>query len=280
MNNILFFIIFCLIIYILYSIYIQETFSKTDMIPSLSSEFLTSGLPPFEITNEIDKMYYINLDRRQDRNLHFLKLCKKYNFNMNNVIRFKGLDGLTYNFTKKEINMFNNADFINLDNKNKLMGNQLSHYYILKEMIKNNYNYILIFQDDVIFRDDFNKQINYLMKNIPVDAEIINIGFHKESNNAYFKEIDFNNSKESHIPIKKIINDYVGILEDSINPCSLAYLVTLQGAKNLVEYFNKVGFLRATDWNYTTYLINKNINYATTTVLCTGDPKFGSDIFK
>ena len=70
MNNILFFIIFCLIIYILYSIYIQETFSKTDMIPSLSSEFLTSGLPPFEITNEIDKMYYINLDRRPERNKH------------------------------------------------------------------------------------------------------------------------------------------------------------------------------------------------------------------
>ena len=78
---------------------------------------------------------------------------------------------------------------------------------------------------------------------------------------------------------KTIINDGVHIIQDSVNPCSLAYIVTLQGAKNLVDHFYKTGFLRATDWNYNDYLINKNNNYGSRIVLCTGNEKLGSDVY-
>jgi GR25 family glycosyltransferase involved in LPS biosynthesis len=233
-----------------------------------------------EITNKINKIYYINLDRRPDRNKHFIDQCLKFKFNMDNVIRFKGIDGLTYTFSEDEEKMFKNADFINTDAKTKIMGNQLSHYYILKEMIKNKYDYIIIFQDDVILRDDFNSQINKLLKNIPHDAEIINFGFHKIAQLKDFEALDLNDPIESQVKSKKDINECVCILDNNVNPCSLAYLVTLKGATNLVNYFNETGFLRATDWNYTDYLVPRNINYATKTVLCTGNPKFGSDIFK
>jgi GR25 family glycosyltransferase involved in LPS biosynthesis len=231
-----------------------------------------------EITNKIDKIYYINLDRRPDRNSHFLNQSSK--FNMNNVIRFRGIDGLSYKFTKDEKNMFKNADFIMSDAEPKIMGNQLSHYYILKDMIKNNYNFIIIFQDDVILREDFNTQINKLIENVPHDAEIINFGFHKTANLKDFEALNINDPIESQVQSKQDINDAVCILAENVNPCSLAYLVTLKGANNLVNYFNTVGFLRATDWNYTDYLTSKNINYATKIVLCTGNPEFGSDIFK
>ena len=232
------------------------------------------------ITPLINKIYYINLDRRPERNTHFLDLCKKHNLDMTNIKRFTGIDGMSYNFSKDEYNMFKNADFKNTDAATKIMGNQLSHYYILKEMIDNNYKYILIFQDDVIFRDDFVDQINNLLNYIPNDAEIINFGFHKTSKWKDFEALDLNDPIESKVSSKKDINEMVCILGDNINPCSLAYLVTLNGAKHLVEYFNKTGFLRATDWNYTDYLVSKNINYATKTILCTGNHKFESDIFK
>ena len=231
-----------------------------------------------EITNKIDKIYYINLDRRPDRNQHFLNQSSK--FNMNNVIRFRGIDGLSYKFTEDEKNMFKNADFITSDAEPKIMGNQLSHYNILKDMIKNNYNFIIIFQDDVILREDFNTQINKLIENVPHDAEIINFGFHKTANLKDFEALNINDPIESQVQSKQDINDAVCILAENVNPCSLAYLVTLKGAINLVNYFNVVGFLRATDWNYTDYLIMKNINYATNTILCTGNSKFESDIFK
>ncbi len=233
-----------------------------------------------EITNDINKIYYINLDRRPERNQHFIDQCNKFKFNMDNIIRFKAIDGLIYNFSDNELNMFKNADFNKTKAKAKIMGNQLSHYYILQEMIKNNYDYIIIFQDDVILRDDFNIHINKLLKNIPKDAEIINFGFHKVANYKYFESLNLNNPKENCVKYKKNINESVCILKDGINPCSLAFLVTLQGAKNLVDHFNNIGFLRATDWNYIDYLVSKNINYATKTVLCTGNAKFESDIFK
>ena len=228
------------------------------------------------ITDKIDKIYYINLDRRPDRNEHFIKQANKLNLN---VIRFKAIDGLEYEFSDEEINMFKKSDFINTEAEKKIMGNQLSHFYILNEMIKNNYEYILIFQDDVILRDDFNEQINNLMNNIPDDAEIINFGFHKTANMKNFEALDLNDPEESKVQSKKDINDAVCILSDNVNPCSLSYLVTLKGAINLVNYFNDVGFLKATDWNYNDYLVSKNINYATKIVLCTGNPNFGSDIF-
>lgn len=233
-----------------------------------------------EITKIINKIYYINLDKRPNRNQHFLNQCYKFKFNMNDVIRFKAIDGLSYIFTKEEEIMFKNADFIKSNAKPKIMGNQLSHYYILKDMIKNNYDYIIIFQDDVVLRDDFNTQINQLLKNIPPDAEIINFGFHKKAHFKNFEALNINDPIESQVKSKKNINDSVCILANDVNPCSLAYLVTLKGAKNLVGYFNIVGFLRATDRNYTDYLTKKNINYASRIVLCTGNPKFESDIFK
>lgn len=232
-----------------------------------------------EITDKIDKMYYINMDKRQDRKEHFLKECEKHNLNMNNVIRFKGIDGNITIFTDQEKQMFINSDFKGSTAEFKIMGNQLSHYYILKEMIENNYNYILIFQDDVILSNDFNNQINKLIENIPNDAEIVNFGFHKLALYAYFEAYDINHPVNSLVPCEKIINDSIIILDRNVNPCSLAYLVTYKGARNLVQYFNTVGFHRATDQNYNDYLINNNINYATRKALCTGDPNFGSDIF-
>ena len=33
------------------------------------------------LTEEINKIYYINLDRRPERNEHFLNSIKKFNFN-------------------------------------------------------------------------------------------------------------------------------------------------------------------------------------------------------
>ena len=72
------------------------------------------------------------------------------------------------------------------------MGNQLSHYNILKEMIKNDYNYIIILQDDVIFRKNFINYLDKLMNNIPDNAEIINIGFHEFVSFSVFISWDFN----------------------------------------------------------------------------------------
>lgn len=229
---------------------------------------------------KINKIYYINLDRRKDRNEHFLNQCKIENINLDKVKRFKALDGLSYTFSDTEKNMFTKADYLGKPFEKKIMGNQLSHYYILKDMIKNNYEYIIIFQDDVIFRKDFIMQLEKVMYSLPKDTEIVNIAFHKFASYENFIPWNLDQTSEDQTMSKKNITKGICILNDTINPCSLGYIVTLNGAKNLIEHFDTNGFYRATDWNFNMYLIEKNIFYGSRIVLCTGNPSLGSDIFK
>jgi GR25 family glycosyltransferase involved in LPS biosynthesis len=229
--------------------------------------------------DKIDKLYYINLKKRPDRNTHFLNECKTANIPPDKIKRFEALDGLTYNFDDDDdIILFKNIDYKGDIFGKKIMGNQLSHYNILKEMVEKRYNYIIICQDDVVFRNNFLTYLNSVMNSIPHDAEIINIGFHEYA--VYDHSVAWDLTKLNDLEILgKKYNDNICILNKDVNPCSLAYIVTLKGAINLLFFFKKNGFYRATDWNYNDYLNNNNIFYGSSSVLCTGDPTLGSDIF-
>jgi GR25 family glycosyltransferase involved in LPS biosynthesis len=228
--------------------------------------------------DKVDKLYYINLKRRPDRNENFLNECVKANIPEDKITRFEAFDGLTHEFKEEDVILFKNVDYKGKSFEKKIMGNQLSHYYILNEMVEKNYNYIIICQDDVIFRNNFLTYLNDVMNSIPQDAEIINIGFHEYECYETFKGWDFSKCNDLE-KIGKKYNEHICNINIGINPCSLAYIVTLNGAIHLLNYFKNNGFHRATDWNYNDYLRFKNIFYGSSTVLCTGDPKFGSDIF-
>ena len=231
------------------------------------------------LMNKVDKLYYINLKRRPDRNEHFLNECKKADIPSHKIKRFEALDGNTYDFSDEETELFKNVDYKGKNFEKKIMGNQLSHYYILKEMIEKRYNYIIICQDDVIFRNNFTYHLNKVMDNIPSNAEIVNIGFHKYAAYDHFVPWDLNGKNDFEQLSQNKVNDAVCVLNKTINPCSLAYIVTLKGAINLMVFFKRNGFFRATDWNYNDYLNYNNIFYGSSTVLCTGNPNLGSDIF-
>lgn len=225
--------------------------------------------------DKVDKLFYINLARRPDRNAHFLAECSKANIPSEKIERVEAVDGssLPDDFQYKEL--FQNADYRNAHYAKNIFGNQLSHFRILQEMVERNYNYIIICQDDVIFREGFTEHLTHVMDSIPSNAEIVNIGMHKYAFLAHFEAYDFNNTDLLGVEV----NPHICALNSSVNPCSLAYIVTLQGAKNMIEYCKTTGFLRATDHNYNGYLISKNIFYGSIPVLCTGNPSLGSDIF-
>lgn len=229
--------------------------------------------------DKLDKIYYINLARRADRREHFEVQCKIEDIPLNKVQRFEAIDGLTYEFSTEELKMFLRCDYLYQPFFKKIMGNQLSHYSILKEMIANHYEYIIILQDDVIFKPGFNQRIEKVLTSLPDDAEIVNIGLHKYALYERFVPWDLSTETDRDAISKQQVNDEICVLHDSINPCSLAYIVTAKGAQNLVNYFDANGFTRATDWNFNDYLRNRNIFYGSTTVLCTGNPNLGSDIF-
>lgn len=197
------------------------------------------------------------------------------------IERFNAFDSKIYTPTEEEIKMFSNCDFLHAPFYNNILCNQLGHYYILKQIIKNNYNYAIVCQDDVYFRKDFQMYIKGLLDNLPDNMEMITIGLHSYGCYSHFIQWDLLGSPDNDFrkmgEIK--INDYVCKFKNDVNPCSLAYIVSLQGAINLVEYFDNNGFKRATDWNFNDYLSKKDIFYGSLPLLCTGNPSLGSDIF-
>jgi len=238
---------------------------------------------------KIEKLYFINLDTRYDREEHFLNQCVKENLPINKITKMRAIDGLKYNFTNDEMVMFSKSDYIHKLNCNhpnakniikKIMGNQLSHYYLLKNIIQNEIKLTIICQDDSVLISNFIDYIDNITSNLPSDAEIINIGLHKNAVESYSEPWDFNKNGNDFDKIgSQLINDFICKLKPEVNPFSLAYIVTLEGAKNLVNYFETHGFLSFTDLNFNEYLINKNIFYSSNTILVTGNPKLGSDIF-
>ena len=233
--------------------------------------------------DKIDKLFYINLDRRLDRNEHMIRELKKIHVPLDKIERFQAYDGLClekFNITQDDYKLFAFADFRNNPIKKFLIGNQLSHFQILKTIVEKGMKYAIILQDDLNFIDDFCLQIKNIISSIPNDAEIIWLGFHKHAVGKYVVAQDLHNqTKETNDHYEYVVNEHIAKCKISTNPCSTAYLITLQGAKNFIEYIEKTGFKRATDHNYNEYLRAKNIDYCSRLVLCTGIPNFGSDIF-
>lgn len=80
-----------------------------------------------------DKIYYINLDRRQDRR----KACEE--------------QLAKYNITAERVTAFDTASL----GISGAIGCHKSHVEVLKDAYKNGYNKILLLEDDIVFTKDF-----------------------------------------------------------------------------------------------------------------------------
>jgi GR25 family glycosyltransferase involved in LPS biosynthesis len=101
--------------------------------------------------NELaDKVYLINLERRKDRLEKSTKLL-----NENNIIfeRFDAVDGKA---------LINNT-YMNAGQ----YGNYISHLRVLDKCLENDVNVVAIFEDDVEFCENFEKEFNRLYEYIP-----------------------------------------------------------------------------------------------------------------
>ena len=262
-----------------------NTFIKPDTINDAATENITMSIAEkVSSFDKIDKLYYINLAERTDRNQHFLEQCSKQRVPLDKIKRFEAINGLTYNFSLEETQMFKNVNYLDMPTKLKIMGNQLSHFNIFLEMIKHNYQNIVICQDDVVLKDGFTNYIDLLLNNIPEDAEIVHFGFHKYAVRDIFLPFDLNTNDNNNLSYSTV-NDYVCKLVPDFNALynsnnTTGYILTLKGAKNYVKHILQNGFKYATDCDLNQYLIDNNIYFGSRTVLATTVPNFGSDVFE
>jgi glycosyltransferase involved in cell wall biosynthesis len=112
-------------------------------------------MPLIDINKYFDKIYCINLDRRQDK---WNIVSKKFDKLEIQVERFSGIDGNTIPTT--ELAKYNTI------NKYEV-GCMLSHYRIIQDAKVHGYKRILILEDDILFIENFNQVFSDKIGNFP-----------------------------------------------------------------------------------------------------------------
>jgi glycosyl transferase family 25 len=187
--------------------------------------------------NIIQKIFIINLDKDVERLSKSYEQLDKYQFK--NYERFKGIYG--QQLTTDEIN--DNTTFIGkIFASRSMIGCALSHIKIWEKIVNQNIKFSLILEDDFILKEDFKNRLNTVLLNAPSDYHIIYLS----SNIIQNKNLKLYD-----------INDYfyksIFIIQ------TLSYIITLEGAKILLEYINKVSYHIDIDIFFKSFL-NKKIN--------------------
>lgn len=148
--------------------------------------------------NKIDKILFINLEHRKDR-------LKQINYEFNKM-----------NFPKNKIERIGAVN----EKYNGHIGCCKSHIKAMKVILKNNYKYTMVFEDDFVFTvklDEFNNKLNSFLKNKKDNWDIIQLA------SVYVKLKDTDN------PIK---NSYKRVNRAST---SSAYIINRPFVRKLLE---------------------------------------------
>jgi GR25 family glycosyltransferase involved in LPS biosynthesis len=162
----------------------------------------------FNINRYFDRIYCLNLDRRQDR---WKKASEQFNrFNIN-VERWSAIDGNSLN--NKLLDYYNpsglkgeEASILGIPENKNAIGCLLSHLEIIKNAKDNNYNRILIFEDDIILSNNFLEEVKQIEK---LDWKLLYLG----ASQFLWNNIEI---KDGHYNCKKTLGTFAYAIDSSI----------------------------------------------------------------
>lgn len=132
------------------------------------------------INNKINKVYVINLNGDNIRKSYIEIIMKKMNINYN-LIRVNKSTISPYNITKGEFGCY------------------LSHLWCLNDAKNNNYNEIIIFEDDIVFHKNFKQMFYNIFSNNNFDFVLLGaydkffstLNYKNVQNNMYYPKCKF-----------------------------------------------------------------------------------------
>lgn len=157
----------------------------------------------------------ISLERSKDRKDRLKEIMKDYNYSY-----FNGIDGKNTDISELKNRIFPEDS----QRSSGEIGCALSHFLLWEKILKQDIDKILILEDDIIISPEF-KDIVYNME-YPDNFDMIFLG------NCGSGE--FNQNR--HVYFSK---DKYKLHTSNWFACLHAYIVSKQGAKKLVEYFQK-----------------------------------------
>ena len=227
------------------------------------------------------RFYVLNLPHRTDRLAHF---TREYNREIgdkrsdDSIVVMEAIDGRKHSLTDAQQQLFKRARFLRYRNAPSIVGCLLSHLCILQHIVTNNVPFAVVFEDDAVLVSDFRRHLDDVVQQLPPDAEFVSLSLHAVANMHRFEPWPLNDTYDSTLFIQEQITPAVGRMKHDQNPCTLAYLVTLEGARKYLHHVYTHGAEAEADHNLHDYLKARNIFYASVKVLCTGNETLGTDI--
>jgi GR25 family glycosyltransferase involved in LPS biosynthesis len=159
-----------------------------------------------EINNIVSKIYVINLEENDTRRNYILVLMKKLNIDFTLVVVEK-ITNENYTIITQNCNISKSE-----------AGCLTSHLWCLNDIIKNNYQNAIIFEDDIILHKNFK---NMLIERLKTSYDVLLLG-----------ACDFNFSQHNFKNIKN--NTYNPTIFDKLYGAHANYY-SLEGAKKMFE---------------------------------------------
>ena len=193
--------------------------------------------------NKMNNYIYkcVNLERRKDRKENMKKI-----FNDNLIINYEfynAIDGLTLELNLDIYNLFKDNDF---GSRKSFIGCALSHYNIWKELLNSDYNYYIVFEDDIRLTTNFRIKLNKILSEINSNLDkydYLLLGYTQYTiNRNLYKNIYENDKEDISICILNK-NLYIG--------GTFSYIITKSGANKILDYIKHNSIKHGID-----YLIN------------------------
>ena len=170
--------------------------------------------------NTIDKIFIINLDNDYEKMNNCIYQLNKYG--ITNYERFSGIYGIK--LSNKEIDDYT-TNIGKILAAKSVIGCGISHINIWKKIVNDGIKKTLILEDDFILEYDFLNRFNNVINKSPTIYDIIYL-----SNNIFHNK---------NIKLYDIDDNYYKQLLISQ---TLGYIITLEGAKKILYYINKVSY--------------------------------------
>ena len=189
----------------------------------------------------VDAVYVCHYSKLTDRKSYIIN-----SFSRNFTNAYKFIELYDTNHIQENLNSYS-AIYPNILNTTKFgrkltfqeISLALKHIHIIVESYKNEYNSVLIFEDDVKLVKDFSSKFNKYIAQLPIDWDILWIG---GSHNLHFK-------------YKEPVNVY---FTNKGSRCNHAYLLSKAGIKKIISELND--FNLPIDFYFNDLVINLNLN--------------------
>ena len=200
------------------------------------------------------KTYCLNLERRQDRKDYMIKLFSKeliedYQF-------YKAIDGQQLKPSYFIYNLFKNNDF---NYRKGVIGCALSHYMIWKELVDSKYDFFIVYEDDIIFTDNYKQKLDKVLKSTNfIECDYLLLGYHIFKNKRELYKNTYDTIKEETKICILNWELYIG--------SAFSYIITKTGASKILKYIDENGIKHGIDY---VVGITPNLNiYETQPHLC------------